>query len=260
MLNATHVAHEAKTSGGKYAFAAKDVSSDFAALSKKRDATVTGLTKGIEFLFKKNKIDYIHALARITEDAEGLKLSGSNTSVDGETLRPKNIILATGSVPSQMPGGILAFDGKRVISSDGLMTLQSVPKRLVIVGGKSSARLPPHAHTHSHTNPQTYSRTHSHTHITSPQRLIPRIARVNSSYTLVRVATQTAVRYQLNDPVCNRGVAKACRIHALIDHTLPAAYTLTHSQTNTHRQTGTLAYDLWFDFHQAVQLDWNAHR
>ena len=93
----------------------------------RKDKIVTGLTRGVEFLFKKNKIDWIKGTARLAG-------RGKVDIVDGEkqTLQAAEIIIATGSAPRTVPG--IEIDGKRIITSDEAIHLPEVPKALVILG------------------------------------------------------------------------------------------------------------------------------
>jgi dihydrolipoamide dehydrogenase len=104
------------------------VAIDMHQVQTRKDRVVTGLTKGVEFLFKKNKIDWIKGTARLTG-------SGGVDVFEGEkqTLRArKEIIVATGSAPRGVPG--IEIDRKRIITSDEAIGLRDVPKTLVIIG------------------------------------------------------------------------------------------------------------------------------
>jgi dihydrolipoamide dehydrogenase len=104
------------------------VSIDMPAVQTRKDRVVTGLSKGVEFLFKKNKIDWIKGTARLTGN-------GGVDVFEGEkqTLRArKEIIVATGSTPRGVPG--VEIDRQRVITSDEAVNLREVPKTLVIMG------------------------------------------------------------------------------------------------------------------------------
>jgi dihydrolipoamide dehydrogenase len=104
------------------------VSIDMNQVQTRKDRVVTGLTKGVEFLFKKNKIDWIKGTARLTGNGGVDVFEG-----DKQTLRAgKEIIVATGSTPRGVPG--IAIDGKRIITSDEAIHLREVPKTLVIMG------------------------------------------------------------------------------------------------------------------------------
>jgi dihydrolipoamide dehydrogenase len=94
----------------------------------RKNRIVSGITKGVEYLFKKNKIDWIKGTARLTGNG-GVEVFEGNT----QTLRArKNIIVATGSAPRSVPG--VEIDHTRIITSDEAINLKEVPKSLVIVG------------------------------------------------------------------------------------------------------------------------------
>ena len=101
---------------------------DMSQVQTRKDRVVSGLTKGVEFLFKKNKIDWIKGTARLTGN-------GGVEIVEGETqtLRArKEIIVATGSAPRGVPG--IEIDRKRIITSDEAIRLREVPKTIVVMG------------------------------------------------------------------------------------------------------------------------------
>lgn len=92
--------------------------------------SVAGLTKGVEFLFKKNNVEYIPGTGTITGEHE-VKV---NLIKGGQqTVRGKNIIIATGSEATPFPG--LTVDEKRVITSTGAIALDKVPKKMTVIGG-----------------------------------------------------------------------------------------------------------------------------
>ena len=97
-------------------------------MMKNKEKTVTILTKGIEFLFKKNKVFYIKGNAKIKSKNEVLVQTKEKEII----YNTKNIIISTGSLPSSLPG--IKFDEKQIISSTGALSLNSVPKKMVIVG------------------------------------------------------------------------------------------------------------------------------
>src|SRR5436190_5564748 len=94
----------------------------------RKDKIVAGLTKGVEFLFKKNKIDWIKGTARLAGNGNVDVFNG-----DTQTLRArKDIIVATGSSPRGVPG--IDIDHTRIITSDEAIHLKEVPKSIVIMG------------------------------------------------------------------------------------------------------------------------------
>jgi dihydrolipoamide dehydrogenase len=96
---------------------------------KAKGDSVVQLTKGVEFLFKKNKVDWIKGRGRIAGPGQV-----EVTAEDGSksVLRPKHIVIATGSEPTPLPGA--TFDQKRVVDSTGALALPEVPKSLIVVG------------------------------------------------------------------------------------------------------------------------------
>lgn len=132
LLNATHKYHDAKHSFKDLGINVKELSIDFPQLMKQKEKAVTGLTSGIEFLLKKNKVDYVKGwgkFASTTEIDVDLSAGGS------ERISAKNIIIATGSEPSPLPGNTIPIDEKFVVSSTGALALTSIPKRMVVIGG-----------------------------------------------------------------------------------------------------------------------------
>ncbi|CAN7502343.1 dihydrolipoyl dehydrogenase [Phenylobacterium sp. LjRoot225] len=98
-------------------------------MMKQKAESVTALTKGIEFLFKKNKVTWIKGAGRIA-GAGKVEV----TAEDGQvaTLEAKNIVIATGSEPAGLPG--VAVDQQRIVDSTGALSLPEVPKSLVVIG------------------------------------------------------------------------------------------------------------------------------
>jgi dihydrolipoyl dehydrogenase len=93
----------------------------------RKDKIVGGLTKGIEFLFKKNKITWVKGTARLAGPGKVEVVEG-----DKQTLEAKEIIIATGSAPRSVPS--VTIDHTRIITSDEAIHLKEVPKSLVILG------------------------------------------------------------------------------------------------------------------------------
>ena len=95
-----------------------------------KDTSVSALTKGIEFLFKKNNVEYVKGTGAFA-DEHTVKV---NLVDGGEThVRGKNILIATGSESTPFPG--LTIDEKKVITSTGAIALKEVPKKMIVIGG-----------------------------------------------------------------------------------------------------------------------------
>ncbi len=105
-----------------------DVSLDMGKMMAFKQKVVDQMTGGIGFLFKKNKITHLDGHGTLKK-AE----SGWAVEVNGETHKAKNVLIATGSSPIEIPG--LPFDGKHVLSSTEALDIDSVPGSMIIVGG-----------------------------------------------------------------------------------------------------------------------------
>jgi len=113
------------------------VSVDLPAMMAHKTKVVGELTKGVEFLFKKNKVEGIVGEARIVSPGQvAVKLPDGST----RTLTAKNIVIATGSDVMPLPG--VTVDEETIVSSTGALSLKSVPKRLLVVGGDRHSRAP----------------------------------------------------------------------------------------------------------------------
>ena len=102
---------------------------NLAQMMAQKAESVTALTKGIEFLFKKNKVDWVRGRGRIAGPGK-VEVTAADGSVS--TLAAKNIVIATGSEPTPLPG--VAFEAGKVVDSTGALSLPAVPKHLIVVG------------------------------------------------------------------------------------------------------------------------------
>lgn len=96
---------------------------------KAKDKSVKALTGGVEFLLKKNKVDYIKGAASFASPTsiDVALLDGGKTQIE-----TKNTIIATGSEVTPFPG--IEIDEKQIVSSTGALDLQEVPKKMVVIG------------------------------------------------------------------------------------------------------------------------------
>ena len=101
---------------------------DMTQVHARKDKIVKGLTGGVEFLFKKNKIDWIKGSGRLAGKGKVEITEGENQSIAAK----KEIIVATGSQPRGVPG--IEIDRKRIITSDEAINLKTIPKSIVIMG------------------------------------------------------------------------------------------------------------------------------
>ncbi|WP_033073966.1 dihydrolipoyl dehydrogenase [Sphingopyxis sp. MWB1] len=100
---------------------------DLPTMHGQRKDAVKGLTGGIEFLFKKNKVDWLKGYAQFT--------SKDSVEVAGKTYRAKNIIIATGSSVTPLPGVEVDNDKQIIVDSTGALELAKVPGHMVVIGG-----------------------------------------------------------------------------------------------------------------------------
>jgi dihydrolipoamide dehydrogenase len=99
------------------------------AMMKQKSVSVEGLTKGVEFLFKKNKVDWIKGFGRLAGPGK-VEVTGPDGAVT--TLEAKAVVIATGSEPAALPG--VAVDNHRIIDSTGALSISEVPRSLIVIG------------------------------------------------------------------------------------------------------------------------------
>jgi len=124
LLHASHSLHEAQHNFAKMGLKGKSPSVDWKQMLAYKDEVIEGNTKGIEFLFKKNKIDWLKGWGSIP--------AAGQVKVGDDVHTAKNIIIASGSEPSALPG--VEVDEKVIVTSTGALSLGKVPKRLVVIG------------------------------------------------------------------------------------------------------------------------------
>ena len=124
LLHASHQLHEAEHNFAKMGLVGKAPSVDWKQMLAYKDDVIGQNTKGIEFLFKKNKIDWLKGWGAIPAPGK--------VQVGDTTFETKNIIIATGSTPSTLPG--IEIDEKIVVTSEGALSLPKIPKKLVVIG------------------------------------------------------------------------------------------------------------------------------
>ena len=112
-----------------------DLQLDLARMLKRKDDVVAQNTKGVEFLFKKNKVTWAKGRGTLKPGggANGHEVEVAAADGTTSTIRARNVIIATGSVPIELP--FLKFDEQRVLSNVGALVIQEVPKQLVVIGG-----------------------------------------------------------------------------------------------------------------------------
>ncbi|SLN13795.1 dihydrolipoyl dehydrogenase [Oceanibacterium hippocampi] len=127
LLQSSEKYAEAEHALAEHGVAVSGLKLDLKTMLARKDKVVDGLTQGIEFLFKKNKVSYIKG--------RGTLLGGGRIKIEGPdagTLKAKHIVLSTGSEVMPLPG--VEIDEKKIVSSTGGLALPKVPKELVVIG------------------------------------------------------------------------------------------------------------------------------
>ena len=129
LLNLSEEFHKVKNLSNK-GIEVGEVKLNLDKMMKSKDKAVTVLTKGVEFLLKKNKVTYYKGVGSFKSKNE---ISIKDTDNNETLIFSEKVIIATGSVPAALPG--ISFDEKIIVSSTGVLKLDKVPKKLMVVGG-----------------------------------------------------------------------------------------------------------------------------
>ncbi|WP_430397391.1 dihydrolipoyl dehydrogenase [Ferrovibrio sp.] len=125
LLHSSELYHEATHGFAQHGIKVGKIEIDLPAMMAQKQSVVTSSNKGIEFLFKKNKVTRFLG--------EGSLLGGGKVQVGADTLTAKHIILAPGSEVTPLPG--IDIDEEKVVSSTGALKLAAIPKTMVVIGG-----------------------------------------------------------------------------------------------------------------------------
>ena len=125
LLQSSENFHEVQGSFKDHGINVSGVTLDLARMQARKGEVVSANVKGVEFLFKKNKVTWLKGQARLSAPGQ--------LDVDGKTYAAKHIIIATGSESIPLPG--VTIDEKRIVTSTGALELDAVPKHLVVIGG-----------------------------------------------------------------------------------------------------------------------------
>jgi dihydrolipoamide dehydrogenase len=131
LLHSSHLFEEARHGLAAEGILVENVALDLGRMLARKDETVRTLTQGIEFLFKKNKVDYVRGHGRIVAPGRVALTAGSGEG--GSELSTRAILIATGSDSAPLAG--VTVDERRIVSSTGALDLPRVPEHLVVVGG-----------------------------------------------------------------------------------------------------------------------------
>ena len=129
LLNLSEIYYKTQKNYNNLGIEVENVKLNLNKMMMNKNKSVQVLTKGVEFLFKKNKVSYIKGKGVLFSKNDVVVYeNGKKTSY-----KSKNIVIATGSSPSSLPG--IEIDEKNVISSTGALSLNQVPKNLLVIGG-----------------------------------------------------------------------------------------------------------------------------
>jgi dihydrolipoamide dehydrogenase len=126
LLHATHSLHEAEHNFAAMGLKGKSPSVDWKQMLTYKDEVIGQNTGGVEFLMKKNKIDWLKGWASIPAPGK--------VTVGDATYDTKNIVIASGSVPSALPGVEVDNDAGVVVDSTGALVLKKIPKKMTVIG------------------------------------------------------------------------------------------------------------------------------
>tara|TARA_Y100000816_G_scaffold64221_1_gene42514 strand:- start:5054 stop:6454 length:1401 start_codon:yes stop_codon:yes gene_type:complete len=128
LLNLSESFHQAQDFS-KIGIETGEIKLNLPKMMKNKEKAVTILTKGVEFLFKKNKINYIKGIGSLVDKN---KISITDNQGIKKTIESKNIIISTGSEATPLPG--IEFDEKQILSSTGALSIEKVPSKMLIIG------------------------------------------------------------------------------------------------------------------------------
>ena len=129
LLNLSEEFHKVKNLSNK-GIEVGEVKLNLSKMMKSKDKAVTILTKGVEFLLKKNKVTYFKGSGSFKSKNDILIKDENNKE---KIIQAEKIVIATGSIPVSLPG--VNFDEKIIVSSTGVLKLEQVPKKMIVVGG-----------------------------------------------------------------------------------------------------------------------------
>lgn len=129
LLDSSEQYHLTKHKLQDHGITAKDVSIDISKMIQRKDKIVSEVCDGVDYLMKKNKITRFHGFGKLKNESE-IDISSEDGST--KTIKSKNIVIATGSAPITFPG--FEPDGKQIITSDHAISLEKVPKHMIIIG------------------------------------------------------------------------------------------------------------------------------
>jgi len=130
LLNLSENYYKAKKKFYDLGIETNDIKLNLSKMMANKNKSVSTLTKGIEYLFKKNKISYLKGKGSVSSQNSVTVIDKSGKKSNYQT---KNIVISTGSIPTSLPD--IEIDEKTIVSSTGALSFQKVPKELIVIGG-----------------------------------------------------------------------------------------------------------------------------
>ena len=130
LLNSSEAYHKAQKEFNNLGIKANDIKLNLSKMMNNKNKSVLTLTKGIEFLFKKNKIIHLKGIGSVSSKNTVTVTDGSGKK---NSYKAKNIVISTGSIPTSLPG--IKIDEKIIVSSTGALAFEKIPKKLIVIGG-----------------------------------------------------------------------------------------------------------------------------
>ena len=130
LLNTSEIYHKAKKEFNSIGVEASNIQLNLKKMMNNKNKSILTLTKGVEFLFKKNQIVHLKGRGSILNSNTVTVTDKKN---EKNNFKAKNIVISTGSVPSSIPG--IKIDEKNIVSSTGALSFDKIPKKLVVIGG-----------------------------------------------------------------------------------------------------------------------------
>jgi len=130
LLNSSEIYHKAQKEFNNLGIEVSDIKLNLLKMMNNKNKSVSTLTKGVEYLFKKNKITHLKGTGIISDKNTVIVLDNKGKKTSYKT---KNIVIGTGSTPSSLPN--IKIDEKVVVSSTGALSFEKVPKELIVIGG-----------------------------------------------------------------------------------------------------------------------------
>ncbi len=130
LLHSSEIYFKAQNEFNQLGIEIKNINLNLSKMMANKNKSVSTLTKGIDFLFKKNKIEHLKGKGLVSSEDTVTVISSSGKKTNYKT---KNIVISTGSVPTSLPG--IKIDEKNIVSSTGALSFEKVPKDLIVIGG-----------------------------------------------------------------------------------------------------------------------------